>query len=113
MGNKQITNLGYDIKNQGDVVNLGFTDQKYLQKVSDSDLDMDDHRVKNSLPPIGDRDLTTKKYVDDKFNNTASLSKTTVQTFQGRVQVPDFNSGSLTPSEFVRSHFSMSVLAET
>ena len=30
MGNQQITNLGYDIKNQGDVVNLGFTDQKYL-----------------------------------------------------------------------------------
>ena len=101
MGNKQITNLGYDIKNQGHVVNLGFTDQKYLQKVSDSDLDMDDHRVKNSLPPIGDRDLTTKKYVDDKFNNTASLLKTTVQTFQGRVQVPDFNSGSHNGSDIV------------
>ena len=62
---------------------------------------MDDHRIKNSLEPVNSRDLTTKKFVDDKFNNTASLSKTTVQTFQGRVQVPDFNSGSHNGSDIV------------
>ena len=28
---------------------------------------MDDHRVKNSLPPVSDKDLTTKKYVDDEI----------------------------------------------
>ena len=67
MGNKQITNLGYSISDPTDVINLGFSDQKYLQKVSDSDLDMDDHRVKNSLPPVSDKDLTTKKYVDDEI----------------------------------------------
>ena len=101
MGNKQIVNLGFSITNKSDVVNLGFCDTKYLQKVSDSDLDLDDHRVKNSLPPLGDKDLTNKKYVDDQFNDTASLSKTTVQTFQGRVQVPDFNSGSHNGSDIV------------
>ena len=67
MGNKQITNLGYSISDPTDVINLGFSDQKYLQKVSDSDLDLDDHRVKNSLPPVSDKDLTTKKYVDDEI----------------------------------------------
>ena len=67
MGNKQITNLGYSISNPTDVINLGFSDQKYLQKVSDSDLNLDDHGVKNSLPPVSDKDLTTKKYVDDEI----------------------------------------------
>ena len=101
MGNKQITNLGYDIKNQGDVVNLGFTDQKYLQKVSDSDLDMDDHRIKNSLEPVNSRDLTTKNYVDNQMGTKAEISKTTTQTFQGRIQVPNFNSGSHSGSDIV------------
>ena len=41
LNNKQLTNLGYDINDLGDVINLGFADQKYLQKVSDSDLDLD------------------------------------------------------------------------
>ena len=47
LGNQQIVNLGFNINNNSDVVNLGFCDTKYLQKVSDSDLDLDDHRVKN------------------------------------------------------------------
>ena len=67
LGNQQIVNLGFNINNNSDVVNLGFCDTKYLQKVSDSDLDLDDHRVKNNLPPVADKDLTTKKYVDDEI----------------------------------------------
>ena len=67
LGNQQIVNLGFNINNNSDVVNLGFCDTKYLQKVSDSDLHLDDHRVKNSLPPVADNDLTTKKYVDDEI----------------------------------------------
>ena len=101
MGNKQIINIGYNINNPGDVVNLGFTDQKYLQKVSDSDLDMDDHRIKNSLEPVNSRDLTTKNYVDNQMGTKADLSKTTTQTFQGRVQVPNFSSGSYNGSDIV------------
>ena len=73
LNNKQLTNLGFNINDPGDVVNLGFTDQKYLQKVSDSNLNMDDHRVINSLEPINSRDLTTKNYVDSGLN--AKLDK--------------------------------------
>ena len=83
------------------MVNLGFTDQKYIQKVSDSDLDMDDHRIKNSLEPVNSRDLTTKNYVDNQMGTKADLSKTTTQTFQGRIQVPNFNSGSHSGSDIV------------
>ena len=46
MGNQQITNLGANIQNIYDVVDLGFCDTKYLQKVSNSDLDVDQHRIK-------------------------------------------------------------------
>ena len=52
LNNKQITNLGYDINDPGDAVNLGFTDQKYLQRISDSDLNMNEHRIQNSLEPV-------------------------------------------------------------
>ena len=51
MNNKQITNLGYDISNPTDVVNLSFCDKKYYQKTGDSDLNLNEHRVKNSLLP--------------------------------------------------------------
>ena len=69
LNNKQLKNLGYNINDPTDVVNLGFTDQKYLQKVSDSDLNMDEHRVVNSLDPINSRDLANKNYVDRNFFN--------------------------------------------
>ena len=101
LNNTQFTNLGYDTKNPGDVVNLGFTDQKYVQIVSNSDLDLDEHRVKNSLQPINSRDLTTKNYVDNELSTKSDLSKTTTQTFQGRVQVPNFNSESHAGSDIV------------
>ena len=67
LNNKQLTNLGYNIHNAGDVVNLGFCDQKYLQKVSDSNLNLNEHRILNSLEPVNSRDLTTKGYVDTEI----------------------------------------------
>ena len=94
LNNKQLTNLGFNINNPGDVVNLGL-------KVSDSDLNMDEHRIKNSLEPVNSRDLTTKNYVDNKASTKADLSKTTTQTFKGRVQVPNFNLGSHAGSDIV------------
>ena len=60
-------NLGYDITESSDVVNLGFCDTKYLQKVSNSDLDMDQHRIKNCLHPIVSKDLSTKYYTDTEI----------------------------------------------
>ena len=81
MGNKQITNLGYSISDPTDVINLGFSDQKYLQKVSDSDLDLDDHRVKNSLEPVNSRDLTTKNYVDTEIAKIPQSSGVDTSSF--------------------------------
>ena len=69
MGNKQITNLGANIQNTYDVVNLGFCDTKYQQKVSNSDLDMDQHRIKDMKHPTDDNDAVTKYYVDHNFLN--------------------------------------------
>ena len=67
MGNQQITNLGANIQNTDDVVSLGFCDIKYLQKVSNSDLDVDNHKIKDMAQPTVDNDATTKKYVDTNF----------------------------------------------
>ena len=67
MGNQEITNLGANIQNTYDVVNLGFCDTKYLQKVSNSNLDMDNHKIKDMAQPTDDNDATTAKYVDTNF----------------------------------------------
>ena len=67
LNNKQLLNLGFSINNPGDVINLGFADQKYLQKVSDSNLNMNEHRIKNSLDPIDEKDLSAKYYVDTEI----------------------------------------------
>ena len=69
MGNQQITNLGANIQNTYDVVNLGFCDTKYLQKVSNSDLDMDNHKIKDMAQPTDDKDAVNKHYVDHNFLN--------------------------------------------
>ena len=73
MNNKQITNLGYNISNPSDVVNLSFCDQKYYQKTEDSDLDLNEHRVKNSLASIDNGDLANKAYVDSKIVDTTQF----------------------------------------
>ena len=67
MGNQQITNLGANIQNTYDVVNLGFCDTKYLQKVSNSDLDIDNHKIKDMAQPTDDNDAVNKHYVDHNF----------------------------------------------
>ena len=73
MGNQQITNLGANIQNTYDVVNLGFCDTKYLQKVSNSDLDMDNHKIKDMAQPTDDNDASTKAYVDNEIAKIPSV----------------------------------------
>ena len=73
MGNQQITNLGANIQNTYDVVNLGFCDTKYLQKVSNSDLDMDNHKIKDMAQPTDDNDGSTKAYVDTEIAKIPSV----------------------------------------
>ena len=73
MGNQQITYLGANIQNTYDVVNLGFCDTKYLQKVSNSDLDMDNHKIKDMAQPTDDNDASTKAYVDNEIAKIPSV----------------------------------------
>ena len=73
IGNQQITNLGANIQNTYDVVNLGFCDTKYLQKVSNSDLDMDNHKIKDKAQPTDDNDASTKAYVDNEIAKIPSV----------------------------------------
>ena len=42
---------------------------KYLQKVSNSDLDMDNHKIKDMAQPTDDNDAVNKHYVDHNFLN--------------------------------------------
>ena len=81
MNNKQITNLGYNISNGTDVVNLSFCDKKYYQKTGDSDLNLNEHRVKNSLLPLDKRDLTNKQYVDDSNSNLSTQITTAYKQY--------------------------------
>ena len=74
MGNQQSTNLGANIQNTYDVVNLGFCDTKYLQKVSNSDLDMDNHKIKDMAQPTDDNDVSTKAYVDNEIAKIPSVA---------------------------------------
>ena len=85
LGNQQITNLGFNIQNSADVVNLGFCDTKYLQKVSDSDLDMDSHRIKDMAQPINNNDATTKAYVDSEIAKIPSPDLSTYVKKDGSV----------------------------
>ena len=111
MGNKQITNLGANIQNTYDVVNLGFCDTKYLQKVSNSDLNMDNHRIKDMAQPVDNNDGSTKVYVDTEIakipssTNAAILTKTTPQTFAGMIRVPDVNLLQLTTKDVANIQF--------
>ena len=87
MNNKQITNLGYDISNPSDVVNLSFCDQKYYQKTGDSDLNLNEQRVKNSLAPIDKRDLANKAYVDSKIVDTTQFIKKSGDQMTGNLDL--------------------------
>ena len=87
MNNKQITNLGYDISNPTDVVNLDF------QKTADNDLNLNEHQVKNSLAPIDNRDLANKAYVDSKIVDTTQFIKKSGDQMSGNL---DLNSHYIT-----------------
>ena len=55
--------------------------------------------------PKYESSAANKNYVDNQMGTKADLSKTTTQTFQGRVQVPDFNSGGHNGSDIVNLRY--------
>ena len=82
LNNNQLTNLGYDINDPGDVVNLRFNDQKYLQKVSDSDLDMGTHKIENVKSPEGDNDAVNRGYLNQKISESHINTSDKTNAFQ-------------------------------
>ena len=69
------------------------------------DLNMNNNLIQNVKDPVNSDHGANKKYVDNQIGTKADLSKTTTQTFQGRVQVPDFNSGGHNGSDIVNLRY--------
>ena len=68
-------------------------------------IDMGGSNIVNLKSPTASNHASNKAYVDNSVKNKADLSKTATQTFQGRVQVPDFNSGQHNGSDIVNLRY--------
>ena len=66
-----------------------------------ANLDMNNQFITNIKDPVNADHGVNKKYVDNQLGTKADLSKTTTQTFQGRIQVPDFDPSSHSESDIV------------
>ena len=64
-------------------------------------IDMGGLNIVNLKSPTASNHASNKGYVDNSVKNKADLSKTTTQTFQGRIQVPDFDPSSHSESDIV------------
>ena len=64
-------------------------------------LDMNNQFITYIKDPVNADHGVNKKYVDNQLGTKADLSKTTTQTFQGRIQVPDFDPSSHSESDIV------------
>ena len=69
------------------------------------DLNINNHLIQNVKDPVNADNGVNKKYVDNQMGIKADLSKTTTQTFQGRVQVPDFNQSAHSGSDIVNLRY--------
>ena len=68
-------------------------------------IDMGGLNIVNLKSPTASNHTSNKVYVDNSVKNKADLSKTTTQTFQGRVRVPDFNSRQHNGSDIVNLRY--------
>ena len=64
-------------------------------------IDMGGLNIVNLKSPTASNHASNKEYVDNSVKNKADLSKTTTQTFQGKIQVPDFDPSSHSGSDIV------------
>ena len=64
-------------------------------------IDMGGLNIVNLKSPTASNHASNQEYVDNSVKNKADLSKTTTQTFQGRIQVPDFDPSSHSGSDIV------------
>ena len=90
-------------------VNKGYCDYNFLNRQKGGrimgSLSMNQNDLFEIPAPKYESSAANKNYVDNQMGTKADLSKTTTQTFQGRVQVPDFNSGGHNGSDIVNLRY--------
>ena len=90
-------------------VNKGYCDYNFLNRQKGGrimgSLSMNQNDLFEIPAPKYENSAANKNYVDNQMGTKADLSKTTTQTFQGRVQVPDFNSGGHNGSDIVNLRY--------
>ena len=90
-------------------VNKGYCDYNFLNRQKGGrimgSLSMNQNDLFEIPAPKHESSAANKNYVDNQMGTKADLSKTTTQTFQGRVQVPDFNSGGHNGSDIVNLRY--------
>ena len=97
------SNKGYV---DSEIRKIPITDSSKLIKkdgsvLMEANLDMNNQFITNIKDPVNADHGVNKKYVDNQLGTKADLSKTTTQTFQGRIQVPDFDPSSHSESDIV------------
>ena len=97
------SNKGYV---DSEIKKIPITDSsKFIKKdgsvLMEANLDMNNQFITNIKDPVNADHGVNKKYVDNQLGTKADLSKTTTQTFQERIQVPDFDPSSHSESDIV------------
>ena len=108
MNNNFIQNIATPTSSH-QVTNKGYCDYNFLNRQKWRDvnglLSMNQNDLFEIPAPKYGSSAANKNYVDNQMGTKADLSKTTTQTFQGRVQVPDFNSGGHNGSDIVNLRY--------
>ena len=108
MNNNFIQNIATPTSSH-QVVNKGYCDYNFLNRQKGGrimgSLSMNQNDLFEVPAPKYESSAANKNYVDNQMGTKADLSKTTTQTFQGRVQVPDFNSGGHNGSDIVNLRY--------
>ena len=108
MNNNFIQNIATPTSSH-QVTNKGYCDYNFLNRQSGGvlmgSLSMNQNDLFEIPAPKYESSAANKNYVDNHMGTKADLSKTTTQTFQGRVQVPDFNSGGHNGSDIVNLRY--------
>ena len=108
MNNNFIQNIATPTSSH-QVTNKGYCDYNFLNRQKGGmlmgSLSMNQNDLFEIPAPKYGSSAANKNYVDNQMGTKADLSKTTTQTFQGRVQVPDFNSGGHNGSDIVNLRY--------
>ena len=108
MNNNFIQNIATPTSSH-QATNKGYCDYNFLNRQKGGrimgSLSMNQNDLFEIPAPKYKSSAANKNYVDNQMGTKADLLKTTTQTFQGRVQVPDFNSGGHNGSDIVNLRY--------